>query len=133
MAFRTEDMQTARGNDLVVFFVGLGLIAVINFIPLPGGNGVFISRVVPNGGGSVIHVGFDFSLRCAARLSKTLLYALLLGHEFRIAAQQNIGSAAGHVGGDGDHALASSLGNNFSLAFVIFRVQDYVLNTFFLE
>ena len=41
-----------------------------------------------------------------------LLHQFLAGHEFRVAAEQNVGTAAGHVGGDGDHAEAACLGDD---------------------
>ena len=56
-----------------------------------------------------------------------LLHQLLAGHELRIAAQQNIGAAAGHVGGDGHHPQPPGLGHNLRLALVELGVQHHVL------
>ena len=43
-----------------------------------------------------------------------------------IAAQQNIGSAAGHVGGDGHHPQPPGLGHNLRFALVELCVQHHV-------
>ena len=78
-------------------------------------------------------VGFDFALRGADRLRDSLLHAFLFGHEFGIAAEQNVGAAARHVGGDGDHAFASGLRDNFRFALVILGIQTTWLDPFFLQ
>ncbi len=69
----------------------------------------------------------------AELLGDALLHALLLGHEFGIAAQQDVGSAARHVGSDGDHAFAAGLGDDFRFLLVILGVEHNVLNAFFLQ
>ena len=51
---------------------------------------------------------------------------MLARHEFRIAAQQNIGTAAGHVGGNGNRALAARLRHDVRFALVILGVQHFV-------
>jgi len=61
------------------------------------------------------------------------VFRLLIGEEFRIAAQQNVGAAAGHVGGDRDRTLVSGLRNDFCLALVILRVQHDVRDAGFLQ
>jgi hypothetical protein len=45
-----------------------------------------------------------------------------------VAAEQNIGSAACHVGGDGDGAFTACLRDDVGLTLVILRVQNLVLN-----
>ena len=55
----------------------------------------------------------------------------LARHEVRIAAQQNVGTATGHVRGDRDRTLSSGLRNDFSFALVILRVQHVVRDFFF--
>ena len=52
---------------------------------------------------------------------------LLASHELRVAAEQNVGAAAGHVGGDGDRALASGLRDEFGFLRVVLRVEHDVL------
>ena len=53
------------------------------------------------------------------------------GHEFRIAAEQNVGAAAGHVGGDGDHALAAGLSDDLGFLLVELGVEHDVRTPFF--
>ena len=43
-----------------------------------------------------------------------------------IAAQQDVGTTAGHVGGDGHGAVASGLSDDMSLALVVLGVEDLV-------
>src|SRR5256886_10524200 len=50
----------------------------------------------------------------------------LLGQEVGVAAQQDVGAAAGHVGRDGHGALAPGLGHDLGLALVVLRVEDLV-------
>ena len=56
-----------------------------------------------------------------------------LGHELGVAAEQNVGSATGHVGGDGDGAFAPRLRDDVGFALVLFGVQDVVLDARLLE
>ena len=72
-------------------------------------------------------------MRGANWLGNSLLHALLLGHEFGIAAEQNVGSAARHVGGNRDGGFASGLGYDFGFALVLLSVQNPVFHAFFLE
>ncbi len=48
------------------------------------------------------------------------------GHDFGIAAEDDIGAAAGHVGGDGDGALAPGLGHDLGLTLVMLGVEHLV-------
>src|ERR1700687_3599343 len=107
-----------------MFLVVVGFIARKNLVPLVGGNRVLVARVIPNRAVGIVDLGFDLALRSADGLRNSLLHAFLLGHEFGVAAQQNIGAAACHVGGDGDRAFASGLRHNFRFALVELRVQD---------
>ena len=43
-----------------------------------------------------------------------------------VAAQQDVGTTAGHVGGDGHGAIATSLGHDMGLAFMVLGVEDLV-------
>ena len=63
----------------------------------------------------------------------SLLHAFLLGHEFGVAAEQDVGTAACHVGGDRDHALASGLRHNLGFALVILGIQHDVLDALLLQ
>src|SRR5271156_687792 len=116
-----------------MFLVGIVLVARKDFVPLIGRDRILIAGVVPDGAVRIVNLGFDFALRGADRLRDAFLHAFLLGHEFRIAAKQNIGAAPGHVGGDGDHAFASGLRDNLRFALVILRVQDDVFDSLLLQ
>ena len=52
----------------------------------------------------------------------------ILGNEVGVAAQQDVRATAGHVGGDGDGALAASLGHDLRLALVELGVEHVVLD-----
>src|SRR5437763_1304413 len=56
-------------------------------------------------------------------LGNFFLEANFLGHELGIAAQDNIRTAAGHVGRYGDYAFASGLGHEKRLALMLLCVQ----------
>ena len=62
-----------------------------------------------------------------------LLLQILLGEEFGIAAQQNIGAAAGHVGGNRDGAFAAGLRDDERFALVILGVQNFMLHAHLLQ
>ena len=51
---------------------------------------------------------------------------VLPGHELGVAAEQDVGAAAGHVGGDGDHAEAAGLGDDLRLLLVELGVEHDV-------
>ena len=70
--------------------------------------------------------GVDRALGHADGPRLALLHQLLAGHEIRVAAQQNIGAAAGHVGGDGHHPQPPGLRHNLRLALVELGVQHHV-------
>ena len=55
------------------------------------------------------------------------------GHDFGIAAEQNVGTAAGHVGRDRDRAFAARLRNDVGFTLVILGVQHFVPHAFFLS
>ena len=54
--------------------------------------------------------------------------ALLPCHVLGIAAEQNVGAAAGHVRGDRDVVLASGLRDDLRFLRVVLRVEDHVLD-----
>ncbi|OPZ75143.1 MAG: hypothetical protein BWY80_00286 [Firmicutes bacterium ADurb.Bin456] len=58
-----------------------------------------------------------------------LLAPFLPGQEFRVAAQHNISSPPGHVGGNGYGAQAPGLGDNFCFLVMVLSVQNLVLDT----
>ena len=54
-------------------------------------------------------------------------------HELGVAAEKDVGAAAGHVGGDGDHAEAAGLGYDLGFLLVEFCVEDDVANVLAFE
>src|SRR5688572_14021112 len=62
-----------------------------------------------------------------------LLLELELGEHLGVAAQDDVGAAAGHVGGDGDGALPAGLRDDVRLVLVVLGVQDAVLDGLLLE
>ena len=53
--------------------------------------------------------------------------ALLARHELGVAAEQDVGAAAGHVGRNRDRTLAARLRDELGFLRVVLRVQDHVL------
>src|SRR5262249_3047385 len=128
VALGPEDMQAANASHLIMLFVSLLLVAIEDFVPLIGGHDVLVARVVPECAFAVFLRTLDFALSGAQRLCDALLHALLLGHEFRIAAKQNVRTASCHVGGYCDHTFAPGLGDDFCFTLVIFGIEHYVFD-----
>ena len=59
--------------------------------------------------------------------------ALLPRHVLGVAAEQDVGAAAGHVGGHRDLAEATGLGDDFGFLRVVLRVQHDVLHALALQ
>src|SRR5438876_544626 len=125
--------QMLASFEILRFNGFLRFLAIENLVPLIRGNNVFVPSVVPDCSPTVFLGTFDFALRGANWLGDSLLHALLLGHEFWVAAEQDVGSTAGHVGGDRYGGFASGLGNDFGFALVLLSVQNPVFHAFFLE
>ncbi len=77
--------------------------------------------------------GGDGSLGYGDGAGLLLADEVLAGHEVGVAAEQNVGAAAGHVGGDGDHAEAAGLGDDLGFLLVELGVEDDVTDAFALE
>src|SRR5579871_511163 len=133
MALRTENVQAAHGCYFIVLFVGLLFVEVVGCSPFFRRNRIFVSVVVKNGRFAIFLWSFNLSLRHAELLRDSLLDHLLLGHEFRIAAKQDIGTSSGHIGRYCDHAFATGLGDDLGFAFVELGVQHHMLNALFLQ
>ena len=54
---------------------------------------------------------------------------LVTSQVFGITAQNNVSSPTSHVGGNGHGTFAPRLGDDFRFLFVVFGVQDRVLDT----
>ena len=133
MAFSAKNKEAASSYDFVMFFVGLRFVAVQSLFPLIVGDGVFVAGVVPNSIFRLVDIGANGSLSGAELLRNSLLHAFLLGHEFGVAAEENVGAAPRHVGGNGHHAFAARLGNNFGFLLVILGVEYDVLDALLLQ
>ena len=106
VALSAEDVKSANPDDLFVLGFDDAFRTRESFCPL------FVSGFI----------GIDlFLLQKLAR------------HEIGIAAQQNVGTAAGHVGGDRYCAFASGLGHDLGFALVILGVQDVMRHRLFLQ
>ena len=106
MPLRPDDMQAAQRHHLRVFFRHGRLKARRGFLPL---------------------------LRRGAFRRNALLAQVVSGKELRVAAEQDIGAAPGHVGGNGNGALPSGLGHDLRFLGVILGVQHHMLDPGFLQ
>src|ERR1019366_1411661 len=107
--------------------VGNYLVAGVGLVPLPGRNLIFVATVIEVREVGIVRLGRDFACYDLERLRQPLLDALLLGHELGIAAQQNVGAAAGHVGRNSNCTFAACLGNDLGFLLVVLGIQDHVL------
>ena len=132
VAFGAKDMETARLDDFVVVFSGVGGVGGEGLVPVRLVSFELLPLVIEAqqaGGGH----GIDGALSGADGANEVLLDEIALGEEFGVAAVQDVGAAAGHVGGDGDLGELSGLGDNLGFALVEFGVEDDVLDAFALE
>src|SRR5699024_4041892 len=109
VAFGTEHIQTAHLDDhLVLFTVGLG--------------GLF-PRVGP---GLLVLFG---------RLERAQATGLefLVGDELGVAPEHDVGTTAGHVGGDGDRTELAGPGDDRCLTGVVLGVEDLVFDALAFE
>ncbi len=98
-----DDVQAAQGADFLPF--GLHLLALFD---LADQVDPFLLRHVEAGGVFVLQLG--------------------PGHRLGVAAEDDVGAAAGHVGGDGHGVFAAGLGDDLGLAFVVLGVEHLVLD-----
>ena len=128
MALGAENVQPADGNHFIMLGVGDLLVALEKFVPLRRGDRKFLALVIEERDAFL-----KARLIFFERRGDPLLQRLLLGHEFGIAAQQNVGAAAGHVGGDGDGGLAARLGHDLRFFLVEFGVEHHVAKIFLFQ
>src|SRR5450432_4585120 len=130
VALGGHNVQAAKGRHLIVLMVGANLEAGISGVPLVAGHTVMLVVV-----GEVIEVlvGDEFRLVFRKPLGHFVLDGGVLGHELRIAPQQNIGAAAGHVGGDRNRGFAAGLRHDGGFPLVILGVQDLMPDAHLLE
>ncbi len=103
MAFGAQDVQPSRGQNFLSFSVALRL-------------------VLGKGDGELFRVDLG------TRLARGLGIHVGAGHELGIAAQDDVGPAAGHVGRDGHSAFAASLRHHMRLALVLLGIEHVVRN-----
>ncbi len=123
VAFGGHDVQAAERDHFVVLRVGLRLEAGVELVPFVAAHAIELVVV-----GEVVEVlvGDVLGSPRADALGHLFLQAGVLGHELGIAAQQNVGTAAGHVGGDRHRAFAPGLRHDGGFALVILGVQHLV-------
>src|SRR5699024_3037948 len=89
-----------------------------------GVGGVAVAVGLDQQGFHLLGQGVLGSVGVQQLLAELLFAHLGLGHELGVAAQHDIGTTAGHVGGDGDGALFAGLGHDLGLTLVVLGVQD---------
>ena len=117
VALGAEDVEAARGDHLVVLLGGLHLEL----------------RGAPGQARPLDLAGLEGLVGSPSMAGVGLGADLVLGHHLRVAAEDDVGAAAGHVGGDGDRALAAGLGDDLGLALVVLGVQHVVRDAALLE
>ena len=118
-------MEATGFDDRVVLGLGRGGVRGDGIVPVGLGDFELLALVVEShkaGSG----VGVNGAFRGGDRTGDRTLHEILTSHELRVAAKQDIGTAAGHVGGDGDHAEPSRLRDDFGFFLVELRVQHDV-------
>ncbi len=100
VALGAQNVQPAQRHHFVVLLVGLLLEAGVELVPLIAAHPIelVVMREVVE-----VLVGDVLFLILRQTLGHLLLQAGVLGHELGVAAEQNVGAAAGHVGGNRHH------------------------------
>ena len=132
VAFGAEDVQAAGFDDGVVFRFRCSRVGGDGVVPVRLRDFELLRLVVEAdeaGGGD----GGDGAFGCGDGAGGLALDEVLAGHELGVAAEQDVGTAAGHVGGDGDHAEASGLGDDLGFLLVELGVEHDVANVLALE
>ena len=113
MPLGAQDKEAAGGTDLLRLGVGDGLMLLqLLCKKSPGLQHILIL-------GFAIAGGLADDLLGEAGLAQ-----VGLGQKLRVAAQHNVGAAAGHIGGDGDGAQLAGLGHDLRFLLVILGVED---------
>ena len=117
MALGADDEQAAGGADLVGLAGDLRLVlGQLLGEQLPGVQDLLVVRFGVAGG-----LGNEL-------IGEPGLAEVVLGHILGVAAQHDIGTASGHVGGHGDGAELARLGHDLGLALMVFGVQQVMLD-----
>ena len=118
------------GDDLVVLRVGLRLERLVDALVGLARHAVEVLEVV-----EVDELVVVDELRLGLRqlVGDLVGQGLLARHELRVAAEQDVGAAAGHVRRDGHGGAASRLRDDLRLLRVVLGVQHDVLDAAELE
>src|SRR5262249_10298569 len=125
VALGSHDMQTAQPNHFIVLPIGLGLELAVHLVPLVAAHAIellVVAEVIE------VFIGHKLRLVFGQPFRDLALQRLVLGHELGVSAEQNVGTAAGHVGGHSDRSLAACLGDDSSFPLVILGVQHLMLH-----
>src|SRR5262245_3666015 len=143
VAFGAEDVQAAERDDFIVFGFALAGEVFVDGFPLvlrDLKDFAFVleedHRNAGNGRSSGIGVfrfGTDDGGGLGVGHREAIFEEVLARHEFGIAAEENVGTAASHVGGNSDGSFAAGLSDDAGFAFVLFGVQNFVRNAGFFE
>ena len=121
----TEDAQAARFDDFLFFRIRFRLVLVVQFVV----HGAVFEALL-------LRFALQFRIR-SGEFDLVVFHALfahtLFGEIFGVAAQQDIRSAARHVGGDGHGAQTARLRDDLRFALVVLRVEDVVLDAVFAQ
>ena len=115
VALGAQDIETAGGADLLRLLPDLLLELGLRLGKGPAG----VQNLLVVGLG--VAGGLGDELVAHARLAQ-----LGLGHILGVAAQHDVGAAAGHVGGHGDRPQLARLGHDLGLFLVVLGVEDVV-------
>ena len=117
-----QDEEAAHFPDLVGLGLDLGLVLGLGLGEhLPGVQDVLVVGLGEAGGLGDEVVG------------EAGLPEVVLGQELGVAAQHDVGTTAGHVGGHGDGAELAGLGHDLGFLLVVLGVEDVVLHAGLLQ
>ena len=125
VALGADDVQAAERDDLVVLGVGLALEVAEDALPVGARHAVEAVEVEEV---DELLVVDEPLLALGQPLGELVGEAALPRHELGVAAEQDVGAAAGHVGGDRHRALAAGLRDDLGLLRVVLGVQHDVLD-----
>ena len=107
---------------MICLAVDLGLVALISLvIGRAGGENFGIIRL-----GKGIGLGDEL-------VGETLLAQIALRHELGVAAEHDVGAAAGHIRRDRDRAEVARLRDDLGFLFVVLGVEDVVRDALALQ
>ena len=130
VAFGADDAEASDGDDFLTVGIAVGFVTRVHLVP-----GFERDTIVHVGTLEVVEtiVGDETGFMFVDGFGDRLFDGLFLGEEIGVAAKENVGTAAGHVGGDGNAGVAAGLSDDVGFAFVILGVQHFVLDAHFSE